>query len=143
MSDYTVDTGGRFPIKAWTKGVQVKDVVVEQLRNIAPRMFSRCSRIRKTPLKTPFFRQRHCGFQPWRPPIRKTVPFRTARFQTVCAKRVRRPCDPDLRARAGGGLHLRPAWVVRATVGQVGKRGFTRALPSAPFLIGCPRNDQC
>ena len=35
MSDYTVDTGGRFPIKAWTKGVQVEDVAAEQLRNIA------------------------------------------------------------------------------------------------------------
>ena len=35
MSDYSVDTGGRFPIKAWTKGVSVEDVAVEQLRNIA------------------------------------------------------------------------------------------------------------
>ena len=35
MSDYIVDTSGRFPIKAWTKGVQVEDVAVEQLRNIA------------------------------------------------------------------------------------------------------------
>ena len=35
MSDYNVDTSGRFPIKAWTKGVQVEDVAVEQLRNIA------------------------------------------------------------------------------------------------------------
>ncbi len=35
MSDYKVDTSGRFPIKAWTKGVQVEDVAVEQLRNIA------------------------------------------------------------------------------------------------------------
>ncbi len=35
MSDYNVDTTGRFPIKAWTKGVQVEDVAVEQLRNIA------------------------------------------------------------------------------------------------------------
>ncbi len=35
MSDYNVDTSRRFPIKAWTKGVQVEDVAVEQLRNIA------------------------------------------------------------------------------------------------------------
>ena len=35
MSDYNVDTGNRFPIKAWTKGVSVEDVAVEQLRNIA------------------------------------------------------------------------------------------------------------
>ncbi len=40
MSDYNIDSSGRFPIKAWTKGVQVEDVVVEQLRNIAPRMFA-------------------------------------------------------------------------------------------------------
>ncbi len=77
MGDYNVDTSGRFPIKAWTKGVQVEDVAVEQLRNIAPRMFSYCSGIRKTSLKTPFSRQRRCGFQPWCPPIRKTVLFGT------------------------------------------------------------------
>ena len=35
MSDYTVDASGRFPIKAWTKGVQVEDVAVDQLRNLA------------------------------------------------------------------------------------------------------------
>ena len=35
MSVYSVDTGNRFPIKAWTKGVSVEDVAVEQLRNIA------------------------------------------------------------------------------------------------------------
>ncbi len=35
MSDFNVDTSGRFPIKAWTKGVLVEDVAVEQLRNIA------------------------------------------------------------------------------------------------------------
>ena len=35
MSDFSVDTSGRFPIKAWTKGVQVEDVAVEQLRNVA------------------------------------------------------------------------------------------------------------
>ena len=35
MSVYSLDTGGRFPIKAWTKGVSVEDVAVEQLRNIA------------------------------------------------------------------------------------------------------------
>ena len=35
MSDYNVDASNRFPIKAWTKGVQVEDVAVEQLRNIA------------------------------------------------------------------------------------------------------------
>ncbi len=35
MGDFNVDTSGRFPIKAWTKGVQVEDVAVEQLRNIA------------------------------------------------------------------------------------------------------------
>ncbi len=35
MGDYNVDTSSRFPIKAWTKGVQVEAVAVEQLRNIA------------------------------------------------------------------------------------------------------------
>ncbi len=25
MSDYNVDTSGRFPIKAWTKGVSVEE----------------------------------------------------------------------------------------------------------------------
>ena len=35
MSDYNVDTSSRFPIKAWTKGVQVEDVAADQLRNIA------------------------------------------------------------------------------------------------------------
>ena len=35
MSDYNVDASGRFPIKAWTKGVQVEDVAAEQLRNMA------------------------------------------------------------------------------------------------------------
>ena len=35
MSDYNVDASGRFPIKAWTKGVQVEDVAADQLRNIA------------------------------------------------------------------------------------------------------------
>ncbi len=35
MTDFNVDTSGRFPIKAWTRGVQVEDVAVEQLRNIA------------------------------------------------------------------------------------------------------------
>ncbi len=35
MSVYNVDASGRFPIKAWTKGVSVEDVAVEQLRNIA------------------------------------------------------------------------------------------------------------
>ena len=35
MNDYNVDTSGRFPIKAWTKGVQVEDVAMEQLRNLA------------------------------------------------------------------------------------------------------------
>ena len=40
MSDYTVDANSRFPIKAWTKGVQVEDVAVEQLRNIAKRRSS-------------------------------------------------------------------------------------------------------
>ena len=35
MSDYSVDATARFPIKAWTKGVQVEDVAVEQLRNVA------------------------------------------------------------------------------------------------------------
>ena len=35
MSDFNVDTSGKFPIKAWTKGVQVEDVAAEQLRNIA------------------------------------------------------------------------------------------------------------
>ncbi len=78
MGGFNVDTSTRFPIKAWTKGVQVEDVAVEQLRNIAPRMFSYCSGIRKTSLKTPFSRQRRCGFQPDHPGIRKTVPFRTA-----------------------------------------------------------------
>ena len=34
MSDYDVDTGGKFPIKAWTKGVQVEDVAVDQLRTL-------------------------------------------------------------------------------------------------------------
>ena len=32
---FNVDTAGRFPIKAWTKGVQVEDVAADQLRNIA------------------------------------------------------------------------------------------------------------
>ena len=35
MNDYNVDTSCRFPIKAWTNGVQVEDVAVKQLRNIA------------------------------------------------------------------------------------------------------------
>ena len=35
MGNFNIDTSGRFPIKAWTKGVQVEDVAVEQLRNIA------------------------------------------------------------------------------------------------------------
>ncbi len=35
MNDFNVDTSGRFPIKAWTKGVQVEDVAAEQLRDIA------------------------------------------------------------------------------------------------------------
>ena len=35
MNTYNVDASNRFPIKAWTKGVQVEDVAVEQLRNIA------------------------------------------------------------------------------------------------------------
>ena len=35
MSNYNVDASGRFPIKAWTKGVQVEDVAVEQLRDMA------------------------------------------------------------------------------------------------------------
>ncbi|MCZ6483621.1 MAG: hypothetical protein O6757_10325 [Alphaproteobacteria bacterium] len=35
MSDYNVDASGRFPIKAWTKGVQVEDVAADQLRNMA------------------------------------------------------------------------------------------------------------
>ena len=35
MSDYNVDASGRFLIKAWRKGVQMEDVAVEQLRNIA------------------------------------------------------------------------------------------------------------
>ena len=30
-----LDASGRFPIKAWTKGVSVEDIAVEQLRNIA------------------------------------------------------------------------------------------------------------
>ena len=55
--------------------------------------------------------------------VRKTVPFGTARFHTVC-KRVRRPCDPALRAGAGGGLRLLPVWIVRAAVGQVDERVF-------------------
>ncbi len=38
---------------------------------------------------------------------------------------IRRACDPALRARAGGGLRLRPAWVVRAAVGQVGRGWLT------------------
>ncbi len=33
---------------------------------------------------------------------------------------VRRTCHPALRARTGGGFGLRPAWVVRAALGQVG-----------------------
>ncbi|MCH7542334.1 MAG: RtcB family protein [Proteobacteria bacterium] len=32
---YNVDATGKFPIKAWTKGVQVEDVAAEQLRNMA------------------------------------------------------------------------------------------------------------
>ena len=39
MGDFNVDTSGRFPIKAWTKGVQVEDVAVEQLRNLANMLF--------------------------------------------------------------------------------------------------------
>ncbi len=35
MSDFNVDASGRFPIKAWTKGVQVEDVAADQLRNMA------------------------------------------------------------------------------------------------------------
>ena len=35
MSDYNVDASGRFPIKAWTRGVQVEAVAADQLRNIA------------------------------------------------------------------------------------------------------------
>ena len=35
-------------------------------------------------------------------------------------REFRRPCDPALRARAGGGFRLRSARVVRATVGRVG-----------------------
>ena len=35
MSDYNVDTSGRFPVKAWTKGVQVEEVASEQLVNMA------------------------------------------------------------------------------------------------------------
>ncbi len=38
---------------------------------------------------------------------------------------LRRPCDPALRARAGGGFSLRPAWGVRATMGQVGRGWLT------------------
>ncbi len=36
------------------------------------------------------------------------------------------PCDPALRARAGGGVCLRPAWVVRGAVGRLGDRGSCR-----------------
>ena len=35
MTGYNVDASGRFPIKAWTKGVSVEDVAADQLRNIA------------------------------------------------------------------------------------------------------------
>ncbi len=35
MSNFNVDTSGRFPVKAWTKGVQVEDVAADQLRNMA------------------------------------------------------------------------------------------------------------
>ncbi len=39
---------------------------------------------------------------------------------------VRRPCDPALRARAGGGVRLRPVWIVRAAVAQVDVDGVGR-----------------
>lgn len=35
MSDYNVDSTRALPIKMWTKGVQVEDVAMEQLRNLA------------------------------------------------------------------------------------------------------------
>ena len=35
MGDFNVDTSGRFPIKAWAKGVRVEAVAAEQLRNMA------------------------------------------------------------------------------------------------------------
>ncbi|MCH7777747.1 MAG: protein RtcB, partial [Gemmatimonadetes bacterium] len=31
--NYIVDSNNKFPIKAWTKGVQVEDVAADQLRN--------------------------------------------------------------------------------------------------------------
>ncbi|MCH7633987.1 MAG: RtcB family protein [Proteobacteria bacterium] len=33
--NYIVDSNNKFPIKAWTKGVQVEDVAADQLRNMA------------------------------------------------------------------------------------------------------------
>ena len=39
-------------------------------------------------------------------------------------------CHPALRARAGGGFGLRPAWVVRAVLGQA--NGGRRRVLSAP-----------
>ena len=53
--------------------------------------------------------------------------FRPGRSNSGCKdhREFRRLCDPALRARAGGGFGPRPVWIVRATVGQVGRRGAT------------------
>ncbi len=37
-----------------------------------------------------------------------------------CTEAVQCPCDPALRARAGGGLRLRPVCSVRTTLDKVG-----------------------
>ena len=51
---------------------------------------------------------------------------------------VRRTYNPALRARTGGGLRLRPAWVVRAAVGQVGKvEVIRRTRLGSPNRIAC------
>ena len=48
------------------------------------------------------------------------LPFRPSRDRDGKKDRraVRRPCDLALRARAGGGRCLRPAWIIRAAVGH-------------------------
>ncbi len=61
--------------------------------------------------------------------------FRPGRL-SVAANTIecRCPCDPALRARAGRGVCLRPAWVVRGAVGQVDEGGVTRRDGDAPVV---------
>ncbi len=89
--------------------------------------------IRKNPLKTPFSRQRRCGFQPWRSAIRKTVPFRTPAGRLAVALSMSA-------LRLGADVHVDPAACPQMT--QSGRSGrWAPTAMTAPHQVA--RQDRC